>query len=406
MKRIRIGKDINVQWVLHAPAGVVLTADNLTIELKDPKGRQAEVENFTLETLQDKFTVYFALRGTAFSQLGNYTFTAWLNKGEQGQSVVDAVNAFTLVGSTQAEDDLQGCGCGCLNTVTIDMQGDISYIGQRGEKGEKGDKGDKGDSFTYEDFTPEQLASLKGEKGEKGDKGEQGERGEKGERGEQGLQGIQGVQGERGLQGEKGEKGNDGQNGQDGRDGTNGTNGQDGVSPAVAIEPIQGGHQITITDATHPQGQRFNVMDGKDAPAVEEIFWATYNTTTASEIQAALDAGKVVMCKRGTFIYTLTDNNDTLFKFFSFYNICTFKSFSVTKSNNAWSVISTCSSLLSVDKIASTASTLPDNNKVYSALATKNLIDAVDTKIGPAVSFTYTYTDDTTQTYNLLTSNS
>lgn len=152
MKRIRIGKDINVQWVLHAPTGVVLTSENLTIELKDPKGRQAEVDNFTLETQQDKFTVNFALRGTAFSQLGNYTFTAWLNKGEQGQSVVDAVNAFTLVGSTQAEDDLQSCGCGCLNTVTIDMQGDISYIGQRGEKGEKGEKGDKGDKGEDGDF--------------------------------------------------------------------------------------------------------------------------------------------------------------------------------------------------------------------------------------------------------------
>lgn len=41
-------------------------------------------------------------------------------------------------------------------------------------KGEKGDKGDKGDAFTYDDFTPEQLASLKGEKGDKGDPGEPG----------------------------------------------------------------------------------------------------------------------------------------------------------------------------------------------------------------------------------------
>ena len=56
-------------------------------------------------------------------------------------------------------------------------------------------KGDKGDAFTYEDFTPEQLAALKGEKGDKGDKGYQGE---------------QGIQGERGIQGEKGERGEQG----------------------------------------------------------------------------------------------------------------------------------------------------------------------------------------------------
>jgi hypothetical protein len=53
-------------------------------------------------------------------------------------------------------------------------------------KGEKGDaftyedftpeqiadlKGEKGDAFTYEDFTPEQIADLKGEKGEPGETG-------------------------------------------------------------------------------------------------------------------------------------------------------------------------------------------------------------------------------------------
>ena len=37
-----------------------------------------------------------------------------------------------------------------------------------------GQKGDKGDPFTYEDFTPEQLASLKGDKGDKGTDGKDG----------------------------------------------------------------------------------------------------------------------------------------------------------------------------------------------------------------------------------------
>ena len=35
-------------------------------------------------------------------------------------------------------------------------------------EGVKGEKGDKGDPFTFEDFTPEQLATLKGEKGDPG----------------------------------------------------------------------------------------------------------------------------------------------------------------------------------------------------------------------------------------------
>ena len=43
---------------------------------------------------------------------------------------------------------------------------------------------------------------------------------------------------------------------------TNGQNGADGVSPAVTITTITGGHTVTITDKDHPSGQSFNVMDG------------------------------------------------------------------------------------------------------------------------------------------------
>ena len=90
-------------------------------------------------------------------------------------------------------------------------------------------KGDKGDPFTYEDFTPEQLALLKGEKGEKGDtgatglQGEQGQKGDKGDTGEQGLQGIQGERGPQGIRGEPGKDGKDGTNGQDGHTPVKGT---------------------------------------------------------------------------------------------------------------------------------------------------------------------------------------
>ena len=52
-----------------------------------------------------------------------------------------------------------------------DIKGDK---GEVGEQGIQGLKGDKGDPFTYEDFTPEQLASLKGLKGDKGATGAAG----------------------------------------------------------------------------------------------------------------------------------------------------------------------------------------------------------------------------------------
>lgn len=53
-----------------------------------------------------------------------------------------------------------------------------------------------------------------------------------------------------------------GLNGQNGSDGINGTN---GISPTVSISTLSdpSGHAVTITDATHPSGQTFNVMDGE-----------------------------------------------------------------------------------------------------------------------------------------------
>lgn len=39
-----------------------------------------------------------------------------------------------------------------------------------------------------------------------------------------------------------------------------------GVSPEVTIEEITGGHKVTITDAEHPEGQEFNVLDGAEKP--------------------------------------------------------------------------------------------------------------------------------------------
>lgn len=47
--------------------------------------------------------------------------------------------------------------------------------------------------------------------------------------------------------------------------GATGATGADGVSPAVTISTIAGGHSIKITDAAHPTGQTFNVMDGVGA---------------------------------------------------------------------------------------------------------------------------------------------
>ena len=43
--------------------------------------------------------------------------------------------------------------------------------------------------------------------------------------------------------------------------GQTGQPGDDGVSPAVTVTTIPGGHRVTITDSDHPTGQSFDVMD-------------------------------------------------------------------------------------------------------------------------------------------------
>ena len=74
--------------------------------------------------------------------------------------------------------------------------------------GDTGEKGDTGDAFTYEDFTPEQLAGLKGDTG---DTGPAGPKGDTGDKGETGAKGDKGDTGETGATGPKGDTGATGQ---------------------------------------------------------------------------------------------------------------------------------------------------------------------------------------------------
>lgn len=165
-------------------------------------------------------------------------------------------------------------------------------------------------------------------------------------------------------------------------------------------------NKIKIGDGVKNWSQLDYFAPGSGGSSEPEIFWATYNTTTASEIQAAIDAGKVVMCKYNENIYVLNQKASDRYNLYSLqvqgHQISRIY---VTFSDSSWSYTATTMQT-TVERISSTSSTAPSNSNYYSALATKNLIDAVDAKIGQPVSLTFTYDDDTTQTYNLLTSNS
>ena len=94
-------------------------------------------------------------------------------------------------------------------------------------------------------------------------------------------------------EGQPGKNGSDGKNGEDGKDGT------DGVSPGVTVAAITGGHSVTITDADHPGGQTFNVMDGEQgAPGTTDYNDLQNKPTipsTAADVGALPDSTKYAL---------------------------------------------------------------------------------------------------------------
>ena len=65
-----------------------------------------------------------------------------------------------------------------------------------------------------------------------------------------------------------------------GAKGDTGNTGADGVSPEITITTITGGHRVTITDADHPSGQSFDVMDGSGYGDMQK---SVYDSTSAVE---------------------------------------------------------------------------------------------------------------------------
>ena len=82
--------------------------------------------------------------------------------------------------------------------------GPIGPVGPEGKQGPIGPKGDTGAAFTYDMFTPDQLALLVGPVGPVGPIGPKGEKGDKGDKGETGATGPAGAKGGAGATGPAG----------------------------------------------------------------------------------------------------------------------------------------------------------------------------------------------------------
>ena len=70
--------------------------------------------------------------------------------------------------------------------------------------------------------------------------------------------------------------------------GSQGPQGPDGVSPEVTITTITNGHRVKITDADHPTGQSFDVLDGENGESAYEAAVAGGYSGTEAEFNSDL----------------------------------------------------------------------------------------------------------------------
>ena len=99
--KIRIGKDICLRWtILTNGEETALAGRNLKLYLSDYTRRRVEVP---FESSGN--TAIITLRAAQLPRLGEYILTLVENEGQEGQTIVDAKPAFTLVEYSTEEDD-------------------------------------------------------------------------------------------------------------------------------------------------------------------------------------------------------------------------------------------------------------------------------------------------------------
>ena len=124
----------------------------------------------------------YVWNGTAWENVGNI-------KGEKGETGSQGVKGDTGDTGSSGFSPIVNVdhSTGQIVITTEDGSATISFDelkGDTGPQGVKGDTGNTGDAFTFDDFTPEQLASLKGATGDTGATGSKGDKGDKGDTGQ------------------------------------------------------------------------------------------------------------------------------------------------------------------------------------------------------------------------------
>lgn len=126
MKRIRIGKDIEIHWpILTNGQQVALEGRDLRLFVHLPSHMDIPVD-FTTEGN----TAIFTISGAMQKSIGVYRLTMWENLQKRGQTAVDYCKAFELVPTTLLEGGEDESN---LTTETVNLEASSLVIGLPGE---------------------------------------------------------------------------------------------------------------------------------------------------------------------------------------------------------------------------------------------------------------------------------
>jgi len=125
MKKIRIGKDVDVRWVVYVNGIEQDISDwDLSLVLTDAYGVQRDIEDFTVSNGN---VLEFTLLGKDFKSLGKYIITIWLNRNKVQQSVYDYRYAFELVRFSDLENDETDDN---IEIETVELSGNLETSAQ------------------------------------------------------------------------------------------------------------------------------------------------------------------------------------------------------------------------------------------------------------------------------------
>lgn len=126
MKRIRIGKDIEIHWpILTNGEPVALEGRDLKLFVHLPSHMDIPVD-FTTEGN----TAIFIISGAMQKSIGVYRLTMWENLQKRGQTAVDYCKAFELVPTTILEGGEDESN---LRSETVDLEASSIVVGLPGE---------------------------------------------------------------------------------------------------------------------------------------------------------------------------------------------------------------------------------------------------------------------------------